>query len=62
MTDVGGAVTFCGVPAGVRLELVMLRSDDDPEAVRGDRFVRVTGFVLKPDEIASRAISVRPPR
>ena len=31
LTDVAGGATFCGVPAGTRLELVMLRPDDDPE-------------------------------
>lgn len=62
MTDETGAVTFCGVPAGSRVELVMLRSDDDPSIPRAARVVRVTTFVLKPGEVASRTISVVPPR
>lgn len=62
MTDEVGAATFCGVPAGAKLELVMPRVDDDPEVPQGARFVRVTGFVLTPGEIASRTISVRPPK
>jgi hypothetical protein len=61
-TDQSGGVTFCGVPSGVLLEFVMLRGDDDDALPEAARFVRVTSFVLKPGEIASRAISVRPPR
>jgi hypothetical protein len=62
MTDDAGAVTFCGVPSGTRLELVMLRTDDDPSVPRGARVVRITAFVLLPGELASRTIRVRPPR
>jgi len=62
MTDQSGGVTFCGVPSGVQLEFVMLRGDDDDTQLAAARFVRVTSWILKPGEIASRAISVRPPR
>ncbi|HEX9564380.1 MAG TPA: carboxypeptidase-like regulatory domain-containing protein [Gemmatimonadaceae bacterium] len=61
MTDDAGVVTFCGVPAGIPLELVMLRSDDDitPFAAR---VVRTSGWTLKAGEILSRTINVRRPR
>jgi hypothetical protein len=62
MTDDAGAVTFCGVPSGTRLELVMLRTDDDPSVPRAARVVRVTTFVLNGGEVTSRTIAVRPPR
>jgi hypothetical protein len=62
MTDEMGGVTFCGVPSGTPLELVMLRSDDDPAFLQGAREVRITSFVLKPGELALRSVSVVPPR
>jgi hypothetical protein len=62
MTDESGSITFCGVPSDTRLELVMPRSDDDPDVPQAARFVRVTGFILRPGEITSRTIMVRPPR
>ena len=62
LTDVAGAVTFCGVPAGTRLELVMLRSDDDPESANGARFVRVSTFFLQSGELVSRTVAVRRPK
>jgi hypothetical protein len=61
-TDAGGAVTFCGVPSHTRLELVMLRPDDDPETPLGARVVRVTTFVMGPGEVASRTATVHPPK
>jgi hypothetical protein len=61
-TDVGGAATFCGVPGDTRLELVMLRPDDDPESANGSRFVRVTSFMLRTGELASRTVTVKPPK
>jgi hypothetical protein len=62
LTDVAGGATFCSVPAGARLELVMLRSDDDPEVANGARFVRVTSFLLQAGELVSRTVVVRRPR
>ena len=62
LTDVAGGATFCSVPAGARLELVMLRPDDDPEIANGARFVRVTTFVLPVGELVSRTVSVRRPK
>jgi len=61
-TDAGGAATFCGVPSGARLELLMLRSDDDPSVPTAARSVRVSTFVLLPGEVTSRTFSVRPPK
>jgi hypothetical protein len=61
-TDANGAVTFCGVLPDTRLELVMLRSDDDPENPYGSRVVRITTFVVLPGDLAIRAASARPPR
>jgi hypothetical protein len=62
MTDEQGVVTFCGVPTKTPLELVMLRSDDDPARPETARFVRITSFVLNPGEVAGRTVAVRPPR
>jgi hypothetical protein len=62
MTDEMGGVTFCDVPADTPLELVMLRSDDDPTSLAGSREVRITSFILKRGELALRTISVVPPR
>jgi hypothetical protein len=62
MTDEIGGVTFCGVPAEVPLELLMLRSDDDPAFAEGAREVRITSFVLKRGELGLRSVSVIPPR
>ena len=62
LTDVAGGVTFCSVPAGTRLELVMLRPDDEPEIANGARFVRVTTFVLPVGELVSRTVSVKRPK
>ena len=62
MTDESGAATFCGVPAGESLELLLLRSDDLADAVAGQRSVRVTSFILHPGEVVSRTVSIRPPR
>jgi hypothetical protein len=62
MTDGNGAVTFCGVPSGTRLELVMPTSEDDPDIPSGARVVRVTGFVLNPGDVTSRTVTLRPPR
>jgi hypothetical protein len=62
ITDGGGAATFCGVPGGQRLELVMLRADDNPEVRGGARYVRVSTFVLAPGSVTSRGVSVRPPQ
>lgn len=60
-TDLNGAVTFCGVPSDTRLELLMLKPDDDPAVPEGARFVRITQFVVRPGELTSRTASVRPP-
>jgi hypothetical protein len=59
--DDRGVVTFCGVPAGTPLELVILRSDDDG-TIEGARFVRVDQWILGRGEVAARTIRVRPPR
>jgi hypothetical protein len=58
---VGGA-TFCGIPPKTMLELVMLRSDDDPAVPVGDRVVRVTSFMLERGDVVLKSYSVRPPR
>ena len=62
LTDASGAATFCGVPAGQSLEVLVPRSDDDPEFVPGQRAVRITSFIVRPGQIVSRTISVRPPK
>jgi hypothetical protein len=62
MTDDIGGVTFCGVPSETMLELVMLRSDDDPSYTEGARAVRITSFTLKRGELSLRSIGVVPPR
>lgn len=61
ITDVSGGATFCGVPAGRRLELVMLRADDNPEVPGGARYVRITTLVTGAGEVGSRSASIRPP-
>jgi len=61
-TDMNGAVTFCGVPSGTRLELVMLLPDDDPEVPRSARFQRISQFVVRPGELTNRNESTRPPK
>lgn len=61
-TDESGAVTFCGVPPETPLELVMLRSDDDPSFPEGAKAVRITSFVLKRGELSLRQVSVMPPK
>jgi len=62
ITDEIGGVTFCGVPAETMLELVMLRSDDDPSFPEGARAVRITSFTLKRGELSLRSIPVVPPK
>jgi hypothetical protein len=62
MTDDNGAVTFCGVPAGVPLELVILLPDDDPSRRETARFVRITSFEVDIGGVVGRTVSVRPPR
>ena len=62
ITDESGAATFCGVPAGESLEVLVLRSDDNPEVAAGQRHVRITSFILRAGEIAGRTITVRPPQ
>jgi hypothetical protein len=62
ITDQSGAVTFCGVPADQSLELLMPRSDDDPEFVPGQRAVRITSFIVRRGQLVSRTVSVRPPK
>lgn len=62
IADAGGAVVFCGVPADTRLDLHMLRRDDDPTAPGGTRAVRLTSVVLKAGEVTSRSITVTPPQ
>jgi hypothetical protein len=62
ITDQSGAVTFCGVPASESLELLIPRSDDDPEFVPGQRAVRITSFIVRAGELVSRTVSVRPPK
>jgi hypothetical protein len=61
-TDATGTATFCGVPPGTMVELVMLRSDDDPTIPEGARLVRVSSFLLEPGALAVRMVSVRRPR
>jgi hypothetical protein len=63
-TDHAGAVTFCGVPSDTRLELVMLLPDDDPSVPKGAgvRLQRITQFIVRPGEVASRTASARPPQ
>jgi hypothetical protein len=62
ITDADGAAIFCGIPPDKKLELVLLRSDDDPSNPAGARITRVTTFVLRPGEVASRTVRVRPAR
>ena len=62
MTDEIGGVTFCGVPSETQLELVMLRSDDDPSFPEGARAVRFASYVLKKGELALRAAYIVPPK
>jgi hypothetical protein len=61
ITDETGAATFCGVPSDESLELIVPRSDDDPEFVPGQRSVRVTSFIVRPGQLVSRTVSIRPP-
>jgi hypothetical protein len=62
ITDQTGAVTFCNVPAGQSLELIVPRSDNE----RGETFPTVSRqkiwVNLRPGEVASRTVSVRPPK
>jgi len=62
MTDDVGGATFCGIPPKTMLELVMLRSDDDPTVPLGERVVRVTSFMLERGDVVLRSFTVRPPR
>jgi hypothetical protein len=62
ITDQNGAATFCGVPADKSLELMVPRSDDDPEFVPGQRAIRITSFILRPGQLVTRTVSVRPPK
>jgi hypothetical protein len=61
-TDVTGGATFCGVPPGTMVNLMMLRGDDDVTIPEGARFVRITSFVLDPSALAARTVYVRRPK
>ena len=60
-TDATGSATFCGVPPGTRVDLMMLR-DDDSTSPEGGHAVRITSFVLDPAALAARTVYVRRPR
>lgn len=59
-TDNAGSVTFCDVPPKTLLELVMLRSDDDP-AVPVDKRGVVASFTLERGDVALKSFQVTPP-
>jgi hypothetical protein len=61
-TDATGSATFCGVPAGTRLDLMMLRDDDLSTSADAGRSVRITSFVLDPAALAARTVYVRRPK
>jgi hypothetical protein len=60
-TDATGSATFCGVPPGTRVDLMMLR-DDDSTSPEGGHAVRITSFVLDPAALAVRTVYVRRPQ
>jgi hypothetical protein len=59
ITDNAGGATFCGLPAGISIELLMVITDNVAE---GGREVRVSSFTLKRGEITVRSFNVRPPK
>jgi hypothetical protein len=61
-TDATGNATFCAVPSGTMLELLMLRDDDNVTIPEGARFIRITSFVLDPSALSARTVYVRRPR
>lgn len=60
ITDADGAAVFCGIPPDKKLELVLLRSDDSPDNLYGARVTRVTTFIVRPGEVTSRTVRIRP--
>ena len=61
VTDELGSMTFCGVPADTRVELLLLKPADDPSLPEAMRFTRVGSFTLRAGEVTHHPISVRPP-
>jgi hypothetical protein len=59
-TDNAGGVTFCDVPPKTVLELVMLRSADDPTISGGERVVG--SFMLERGDVALKSFQVAPPK